>query len=62
MCRLRFDGVVFDTLCNLVFEGSHNTQCTCKSFPLLPLNTKNFSISGQGIDGITAVYNINIIN
>lgn len=60
MCRLRFDGVVFDTLCNLV-EGSHNTQWTSKLFPLLPLQTKNFSIPGQGIDGITAVYNTNII-
>lgn len=60
MCRLRFDGVVFDTLCNLV-EGSHNTQCTSKLFPLLPLQTKNFPIPGQGIDGITAVYNTNII-
>lgn len=34
MCRLRFDGVVFETLYNLD-EGSHNTQCTSKLFPLL---------------------------
>lgn len=61
MCRLRFDGVVFGTLCNLV-EGSHNTQCTSKLFPLLPLQTKNFSIPGHGIDGITTVYNTNVIN
>lgn len=61
MCHLRFDVVVFDTLCNLV-EGSHNTQCTSKLFPLLPLYTKNFSIPSQGIDGITAFYNTNIKN
>lgn len=61
MCRLMFYGVVFDTLCNLV-EGSHNTQCTSKLFPLLPLQTKNFSIPGHGIGGITTVYNTSVIN